>query len=316
MNALDRLIAWVSPRSGRACPQSAGNQELTRPQQLAGAFLVVAGRAKRQRCHWKRRAGDCLRCTQPCSEQRMGCAWPVCGGHEHHRKRHRCVCRQPEQGAQPASSANLTKWAASRIDDINRLDFYGAQALCAPDDGRVWRMLRASRDSAPTFAVSLGIAVPEPDWLDTTKGTLGIEYSTEGKSNRVLDVRGSTFERFRLRVAQFHADPVSASDVIHVYRVIDLAASRRVVVCADHHRSARLRRLRGRRFAARQDGRVQSGLRHRARVHHAGWTVCGRQEPGATEIVPLAPRSNRRRRQIPAITSRLRSSGYAGLPRA
>jgi len=285
MNALDRLIAWVSPRSGA---ERARNRLAIKSYEAATTGRRLSGRGRESGS-----ANDVIGNSAPAIAYAArnlvrNNAWAARGLS--------AVVTNTIGSGIVASVVNPNKaratrvkrefdrWAASRIDDINRLDFYGAQALVhrtMVESGEcfVRRVTRAD------LVVPLGIVVLEPDWLDTTKGTLGIEYSTEGKPTGywMYASAPSSVSDYGLR----NSILIPASDVIHVYRV-DRPGQRRGVswfapITIDLHD-----------FDGYEDAVLLRAKMAACKVDYViapesitqSWSVTDRQEPGATEIVP------------------------------
>lgn len=184
-------------------------------------------------------------------------------------------------------------WADGTVDALNRLDFYGSQALvmrtvCESGEALVVKL------PAKGAGVGLSLRIMEPDWLDSTRvdaNTVdGIRYSDTGEAigywiyDQIQQVNSLQ------SVRAFTSSYWEAKDVIHVYRQ-DRPGQRRGITWLapvvidlhdlDGYEDAVL--LRAKMAACKVDYIVQPDSYSRG---PAAATITDKQEPGATEILP------------------------------
>lgn len=283
MNVLDRLIAWVSPRSA---VERARNRLALKHYEAADKGRRLSGRARvGGDANWAMR-GKQTASAEAARDLVRNNAWAAKGL--------ACIVNNtvgygitsepshPNKARAKRLREAFRKWAGSRgAHAAGQLDWFGIQALA----------LRGVVESGAVLVVEVGDAsgmslrVLEREFLDTSKGTQGIEYDSRGRPSGywIYDAHpGDPDARATIASTRYSADRVA-----HVYR-IDRPGQRDGITWfapvvlelhdLDGYEDAVL--LRAKMAACKVDYVIAP------ESITQGWTVSDRQEPGATEIVP------------------------------
>lgn len=285
MNTLDRLIAWVSPQSAA-----------TRARARLAIKHYEAATTGRRLSGRSRAAGSANSAIGNTAPSIAYAARDLVRNNAYAARGLSAVVTNTIGSGIVASIVNPNKaraarakrafedWAMSLVDDINRMDFYGCQALVmrtVAESGECF-VRRSVRDD---LAVPLGLTVLEPDWIDVTKAERGIEYDSRGRAVGywIFDVSPEGVAEFSLRQSR----RVPAAEILHIYRVDRPGQKRGVSWFApivvdlndfDGYEDAVL--LRAKMAACKVDYVIAP------ESITQGWTVSDKQEPGATEVVP------------------------------
>lgn len=286
MNALDRLIAWVSPQAAASRARSrvvlrnydaaTTGRRLAAVRKTSGtandviggsyASIAYAARDLVRNNAWAMRGVSAV-VTNTVGSGIAGVP----------------VSRSKERAKR--IKAEWEKWASSTIDPVNRLDFYGVQAMVLRTvvESGACLIRRVTRDD---LAAPVGVIVLEPDWLDATKGDEGIQYDAASVPSgyHIFDSHPNELSRTVLRKSSL----VPADQVIHVYRA-DRPGQRRGVswmapIIVDLHD-----------FDGYEDAVLLRARMAACKVDYViapesiaqNWEVSDRQEPGGVEIVPF-----------------------------